>query len=237
MTDERREIHQPGHKSPDFWRDEVDLVFEGANPNPSRIGCPNRAVLVSLARRERAISDPAYAHLTQCSPCYQEFRALRAAEASRVPSCLVLKWTVAAAALLVLAVAGMWAARRTREHASGRSAVLQDAAAVNTELDLRKYTVARSDNGSAAEPPVTLHSARLNLTILLPVGSEAGAYQVRVLDSNLRPRASGEGSATVVNYVTTLKVAIDLTSVSAGTYQLALRPPNQDWRLIPARIQ
>ena len=48
-----------------------------ANPNPTRQGCPSRAILVALSRRERPIGDPAYEHLLDCSPCY--FRSPRPA--------------------------------------------------------------------------------------------------------------------------------------------------------------
>jgi hypothetical protein len=62
---------------------EVDRVFAGANPNPERVGCPPRDVLVALARRERPIDDPAYDHLSECSPCYREVRAMQQAAGER----------------------------------------------------------------------------------------------------------------------------------------------------------
>jgi hypothetical protein len=58
--------------------DDLDEVLGRANPNPARMGCPPGDVLATLARRGRPIDDPAYTHLSQCSPCYQEFRALQA---------------------------------------------------------------------------------------------------------------------------------------------------------------
>ena len=61
---------------------EMDLLLGRAHPNPARVGCPPREMLVSLSRRELPIGDPAYDHLSKCSPCYQEFRALQQAEAA-----------------------------------------------------------------------------------------------------------------------------------------------------------
>jgi hypothetical protein len=61
--------------------DEIDLVLGGANPNPTREGCPPREVLSALARRERPIGDPAWEHLIKCSPCYREVRAIQQADA------------------------------------------------------------------------------------------------------------------------------------------------------------
>lgn len=59
--------------------DELDEAFRGANPNPTRQGCPSHDVLVALARRERPIEDPAYEHLLDCSPCYVEVRDMQRA--------------------------------------------------------------------------------------------------------------------------------------------------------------
>ena len=62
----------------DHARDDLlDEVFGTANPNPDRVGCPSRDVLTELATRQRAIGDPAYVHLTRCSPCYREFREIQ----------------------------------------------------------------------------------------------------------------------------------------------------------------
>ena len=83
--------------------DEIDEVFGRANPNPERIGCPSHDVLVALARRERPISDRTYDHLTECSPCYVEVRALK--EAADFKRRRLLTWAAAAA---VLAAAFGW---------------------------------------------------------------------------------------------------------------------------------
>jgi hypothetical protein len=56
-------------------------LMAGAYPNPERIGCPPRDVLITLARRQRPIGDRAYEHLKICSPCYQEGRAIQEADA------------------------------------------------------------------------------------------------------------------------------------------------------------
>ena len=58
---------------------EFDIVLGDAHPNPRRMGCPPQRLLIELARRERSISDPWYDHLSECSPCYREVRALQQA--------------------------------------------------------------------------------------------------------------------------------------------------------------
>lgn len=60
--------------------DEIDLVLANANPNPRRIGCLTREVLLSLAARRQPLNAPGYEHLLECSECYREFRALQQAD-------------------------------------------------------------------------------------------------------------------------------------------------------------
>ena len=55
----------------------VEEIFSHGHPNPERTGCPSHDVLVSLARRERPIGDPAYDHLFKCSPCWLAVRELK----------------------------------------------------------------------------------------------------------------------------------------------------------------
>lgn len=56
----------------------IDEVFGTANPNPGRFGCPPLEELTDLANRRLPIGAPGYEHLTKCSPCYREFRAIQA---------------------------------------------------------------------------------------------------------------------------------------------------------------
>lgn len=55
----------------------LDEIFSGANPNPSRIGCPLTATLFELSNSRRDINDPRWEHLAKCSPCYRDFMAMR----------------------------------------------------------------------------------------------------------------------------------------------------------------
>ena len=220
--------------------DDIDKVLGQANPNPTRAGCPGREVLSALSRRERPIGDPAYEHLLKCSPCYREFRVLQQSGAPKRtdPRPRVL-WYAAAAAALVLVTAGAYfilpnqRSRPPIEQPSSASATAE----LRAELDLRKYTVARTDQSTPERPPVSLPRGRLTATILLPVGSEPGTYEVQILDSNLRSVASATGDAEIRDFVTTLRATLDLGSLRAGTYQLALRRHGEDWRLFPADVK
>jgi hypothetical protein len=222
---------------PEFTvEDDIDEVLGRGNPNPARVGCPPRAVLMELARRKRPIGDPAYEHLTTCSPCYREFRAWQQAHASQ-PRGNAFIWMAAAAVLI--AFFGVWFFFVARAGAPPDHIARQQSptAVVPAELDLRQYAVARNDQRQSDRPASSLSRGRLNMTILLPVGWEPGAYEVQVLDSELRSRAAGSGRAEIRDFVTTLQTTLDLSSLPPGAYQLAIRRNGEDWHLFPADVQ
>jgi hypothetical protein len=107
---------------------------------------------------------------------------------------------------------------------------------MSAQLDLRKYTVMRGDERQAEPEPISLPRGRLNLTLLLLVGSEPGQYDVQVLDSNLASKASTTGDAEIREYITTLQAMLDVGALPPGAYQLALRRHGEDWRLFPLRL-
>ncbi|HXH23970.1 MAG TPA: hypothetical protein VNI78_01900 [Vicinamibacterales bacterium] len=215
----------------------MDLLLGRAHPNPAREGCPPREMLVSLSRRELPIGDPAYEHLSKCSPCYQEFRALQQAEAAaRTAAVRRKRLAYAAAAVLVLAVAGSWFALRRGDAPPISAPTANEAAPQVASLDLRPLAVTRSEEQKDAKP-LEVPRGRVNATILLPVGSSPGNYEVRILDRDLRVRASATGSAEIRNYITTLEAPIDTTALAAGDYQLTLRREGGEWQMFPLRIR
>jgi hypothetical protein len=221
--------------------DDIDKVLGSAYPNPERVGCPPHDVLVALAKRERPIGDPGYEHIVSCSPCYREFRSLQQANAvapSRGAQTRP-RWLVAAAAAVVIAAVGTWLFFTQQQRVDEPEAprIARQTAEVPTELDLRKYTVARSEERSGKQPVLELPRGHLDLTILLPVGSEPGGYEVQILAADLRSRASASGSAEIRNYITTLRTTLDIKGLPAGSYQLAVRRQGDEWQMFPARLQ
>ena len=215
---------------------EMDLLFGRAHPNPTRVGCPPPDLLKRLARRELPIDDPAYDHFAKCSPCYQELRALQQADAAHAGSLRRRRMTFAAAALLILVLTGSWFALRRADSTAVPASPTREPAAQMASLDLRPLAVTRSEDQKSAKP-LEVPRGRVNATILLPVGSSSGAYEVRILDGDLRVRASAKGSAEVRNYVTTLEAPIDLSTVDAGDYQLTLRREGGEWQMFPLRVR
>lgn len=246
---------QRGHSpDDDVVGDELDEVLGRANPNPERIGCPPRQTLVELAQRARPIGDPAYQHLLKCSPCYVDVRTLQVAgavpaRASGRPSA----WLALAATLILVLVGGLlW--RQSREAAPPQPTpavvarneppvpppvtVAPTATPVPLRADLRKFTVFRSAEGAPQSGEVVaLRPELLDLTLMLPVGSEPGAYEVQLLDSRLQSLATGNGAGAVENFVTTVRVRLDLRRVARGSHQLAVRRGDDEWRLFTARVK
>ena len=223
-------------------QDEIDEVFSRANPNPTRAGCPSHDALAAAASKKLAIGDPTYEHLARCSPCYREFRRLQQAalQSSRRSLFGRTGWFAAAAAVLLIVAGAVWLVRfgpmPLRQNVTSAPPSLA-VAAQPLQLDLRNYSVSRTDEQAPKQQPVKLVRGSLNLTILLPVGSEPGPYDAQLLDSSLRSLASTTGQARIENFVTTLRTAMDLRSVPSGTYQLALRHQGDDWRLFPAFVR
>jgi hypothetical protein len=237
MTTPPQQPDRSGFRS----EDDIDKVLGSANPNPDRVGCPPHDVLAALAKRERPIGDPGYEHIVNCSPCYREFRSLQQANAvaaSRRAQTRT-RWLVGAAAAVLLTAVGTWLfftqEQRVDEPEAPR--IARQTAEVPTELDLRKYTVARSEERPGKQPVLELPRGRLDLTVLLPVGSEPGGYEVQILDSELRSRAGASGSAEIRNYITTLRTTLDINELPAGSYQLAVRRQGEEWQMFPARLQ
>src|SRR5262249_26449677 len=123
---------------------EIDLVFSRANPNPQRVGCPSRDVIVALARREISVDDPAWHHLAECSPCYREMRALQqAAGERRVGFERPRRWwpAAAAAALILVSFAGGWYLRSRSEFTApgSETARVSSPTELTANVDLRKH--------------------------------------------------------------------------------------------------
>jgi hypothetical protein len=142
----------------------------------------------------------------------------------------------AAAAVLVLAAAGSWFALRGGNGASVSAPTVNETVPQVASLDLRPLAVTRSEEQKSAGP-LEVPRGRVNATILLPVGSSAGVYEVRILDRDLRVRASTTASAGIRDDITTLEATLDTSGLDAGDYQLTLRREGGEWQMFPLRVR
>ena len=203
--------------------DELDYLFANASPNPNRVGCPTHEDLVRVSRMEAPIGDAIYTHIVGCSPCFREMRAERQARA-RARKARVL--AVAAAAVVALIVGASWWMVQP-----------PSATVVATTIDLRPFAVMRGDAQPPPPSPVVIPRGRLDATILLPLGSEPGTYEVQLRDESLSIPALATGEASLRDSVTTLRVTLDTTALPAGTYQLEVRRVGSGWRSFPVRLR
>ena len=216
-SDKRKEPAEITHPT------EFDELFGRAYPNPDRVGCPSRADLIALARRQRPIGDPAYNHIKECSPCYLEGRVIQEADARRRS---ILTWA-AAAVLAIAAGTGGWMLTKGGDPVGNE---------IRAELDLRPYAIMRGESQTADRPPLQLPRGRGLLTLFLPAGSEPGPYDVEVRDPDALVKMSARGEARQQNQVTVLAITVSTGSLSPGAYQLAVRRAGDRWQEFPLRV-
>lgn len=195
-------------------------------PNPERAGCPGRDVLKRIASHEMPLAEAEkwLDHLTSCSPCYRDFSQLQNAQELRRKQ----TWLAIAAAILLCAAVGGWAFVRWHNGAQ----TVQTAT-----LDLRDYSVARGAEPNPNLAPVELNRRASSLTILLPVGSAAGAYEIRIVTRSGNPVLDANGTAELQNGITRLRVAVGLRSLSPGSYVLQIRGAGLEWNSYPLRVK
>ena len=189
----------------------IDQLYAHVQPNPDRVGCPPRAILIELAQRTRPLTDPWWDHILTCSPCRVDVRELR----RRLPPAPVRSpWS------------RLW----------GWVTEWFSRGPVARTGDLRQYRVTH-DQPQPREPALELPQQQVRLTLVLPDGSEAGRYDLQVREADGRLRATAVGEATRRDVVTSLDADLDLRSVPSGRYTLALRPAGEEWQLVPVRIE
>lgn len=209
-------------------------------PNPERIDCPGPEFLHKLAldRKSIHVRDPRLNHVVHCSPCFSDYVQLRDVAARRRP---LWKAAFASAAALVLALA-LWAIWvRPGSHVDHKTEQARDQGEtpppVVAQIDLQNRSVSRGSSDSASDHMLRLPRARLNLTVLLPVGSEGGSYELQILKSVDAPLVTATANGRIVNGTTELLAHLDLRSISPGKYLLGIRRSPWAWSYHPVQLE
>jgi hypothetical protein len=197
-------------------------------PNPDRIGCPGSAFLKRLARNRRSIpiTHPDLTHVARCSPCFREFSEYRrqAAQASRrlrrTMAALVVVVGVGSAVVFWQRPVTSWIATKTTGDYVAADLDMKDRSNVRG-LD-------RPDN-SPELAPLHLRRERLALRITLPFASQPGQYELQISREGGEALVFASGKAQIENGLTILPVKIDLTTLQAGRYAIAIRRVPLDW--------
>ena len=232
MRNDFNESRQVLSEQEEFGREDkrlLDVLAQGLSrefPNPQRVGCPDSAVLRSVAYRKLRLADaePWLKHLSSCSPCFQEFSDFRKEAASQRRR--TMAWT-AAAAVLIFAVAG-WLWLRTQHSVLAATEV----------LDLREASAAPGQNPMETEQqPLELHRWARHLILYLPTESQEGAHDIAVLSEMGAQVLGSSGTARLENRVVCLRVDVDVSIVQPGRYFLAVRQTTLTWIRYPVRVQ
>ncbi len=236
-------------------REALRDIFATDFPNQERRGCPENVgdKLKALAwRRKFPEAQEIISHLGSCSPCYQEHEEFVRQHKSRQRV-----YRVAALGLIVLGIAAWasWALMRNRgTHVPQPPSIVktppepasppptQEPSVLEPKLpeiqvvvlDLRKRGISRGEN-SNKEEDLALPKGRLRLSIYLPIGSEAGDYEVRI--SGRRDHiVMAKGRTAVKNRINTLTVELDTSAFKAGNSSLAIRQSGWAWYRYPLKL-
>jgi hypothetical protein len=82
-----------------------------------------------------------------------------------------------------------------------------------------------------------LPAKRLDLTIFLPIGSEPGRYDVKLLKSVDESLLNASGQAQVEHGLTILRTRLDLAGRPPGSFLIGLRQPPSVWTYYPVSIR
>jgi hypothetical protein len=220
-------------------------VFLSSHPNPERKGCPDPRVLRGLAfLRTTKDAVEITLHLAECSDCFRDFADFgqQYKESRRR-----LRLGIGAAAAIAMVVAGTlyFGARNLNtlspkpdgianipagaEPTRTASPSTNEVAKAETSLPIVDYELVSPTRGPetrATQPKeLILKRERLLLRIHLPVGSEEGAYEVRLhRASDKKQMAKFERTANKRNSYT-ITIEEDFSKLAADSYLLAVFAP------------
>lgn len=209
------------------------VLLNGEYPNPDRVGCPGPAALQALAERKidlRSASEWVL-HVGSCSPCFAEYTAFQ----EKVKKRKALELVLASAVLLILVggVARLWKANWFRGMGE-KPNVATVMPFQRFTLDLRNRLVLRGERPPSSNTgPIQLPRERLDLTVLLPAGSQPGNYEVQVFTQLDKPLVTTTGMAVNENGLRVLKVKLDLSKLGSRIYLLAIGPSGTERRVYP----
>lgn len=202
-------------------------------PNPDRVGCPGEERLADVARRTTIVEDGDWEHITHCSPCYEEF--LGAKEHARFSRHRArFLGLIGGVAVLLSLLAAIPAYSYLKK--AGIIAPLYSAKLEPATLNLKDSSGTRGDAATIQKDVPIIQHRPLELTIILPFGSEPGSYQYQLVNSDGRILKSGNAKASIVNGETVLDARLDTSKFGVGDYKIGLRQQSFDWVFHPFRV-
>ena len=210
----------------------IELDF----PNPERAGCPAPNTIRQLAGRKIPLPSTGelVEHIATCSPCFSAYSGYRRQRRlGRVAGPTLI------AAIILVAVGLVWRSHTNRDLThKGKIERISPTPILSATIDYRKSSPTRSANThtSSRDAPA-LRKAVVNLTILLPLGSEDGEYTIQIRDSRGNSLITASGVAQWNGTAEVLTSRLDLHQLRSGNYILALRKGEASWRSYPVILK
>ena len=199
-------------------------------PNPDRCGCPDAEIVRSLALRRIPLSQTGdlVDHIATCAPCFDAYTRFRR---RRRNVRVIAPMVVGVICLIALALLSF---PHRVPPAQSRQQLLANLPPVPVRpvtIDYRQTSPTRSPELQlrVGETP-RLSRGVLDLTILLPVGTEDGEYSIELRTSGTQAVVHASGSAKWDGHAVTLATRVDIRQVAAGVYTLALSKDGASWR-------
>lgn len=200
----------------------IEFILLNGFPNPERKGCPPSEIIQALGNRELGRDHPAWQHIWNCSPCFNEFKTIRDARLARIEGGerrqrTRRRFVAAAAASAAAAIGGYFVVSEIRSKPSRDFAVVA--------VDLTNGAAIRGANQNPDSPIAELPRKLDEIHLTLPRFSRLGRYVVAVLQSQSESTAVALGSAlaTGTEEHPTLIVSLDLSEARPGRYFLGTR--------------
>jgi hypothetical protein len=219
-----------------------DLLQEEGFPNPERSGCPGKEILRELSRHSLEHEDAAFwaDHMASCSPCFGEYEIFRRHALKRKRLQLA---ALSVGLLVAITCISHWTAlpahlsRLTNDFLG--SSIFHNTRYRDVRVDLRNRLLLRGEEETTnrQSSPAELPHARVRLTLYLPVASPEGAYEVKLTRSASESLLKTAGVAHIENYITVLRVRLDLSTLPRGFYLLGVRRRQADWEYYRVMIQ
>ncbi len=196
-------------------------------PNPDRKGCPGDNVVREVAARADFKTDDVWEHITHCSPCYAIFldhkQKLRSQKKIRRRTAILL---IAAAASIPIVLI-------TRSHSGSSGEVIG-----NWNLERASFSRGSGNPAQGSQTGQRAVRSRGQIRVALPLGSEAGQYQLEIRRSpEGPPLESAEGAALITKGHTELLFRVDLSKLPRGSYFAAIGRGDKTWRVYPLVLE
>jgi len=195
-------------------------ALEGASNHPTP-QCVSQVFLseYAVAPDSFSLDDARVEHVVKCAYCFPRLLDLRSQKAIRRAPRLRIALIVAACIVCLtagIALVRFWYPAQVRLHNS--------AVAVVT-LNLTDYGTLRGTNPEPSVPQtaLVLPASRIDLTLILPRFSDAGAYSLSISANRQSEHSLASGRSTAVPHgdQMVLRIPLDLSAMRPGDYVLS----------------